>query len=99
MTQRPVARARLEIESTLVLSTGHVTKETADSLNGDIEPERGWSPHFQNEYGWIFWADQDLQLVPEEFEAIFALAKSVGCKWVRFDCDGPRVPTLPFFTW
>lgn len=101
----------LEIEHTLVLSTGHVTVGTARTLNGSdahdyrdggVECIRApWKPHIVYQYGWIFYAKQDMALVdyPAEFAAIFALARQHDCTWVRFDCDGPQIEGLPFYDW
>lgn len=92
----------LEIDRTLVLSTGHVTEATGKLLDAEAQggEELSWSPQIRWEYGWIFYADADPGLgYPEEFAAIFAFAKLHDCKWIRFDCDGPQVEELPFQEW
>lgn len=98
----------VEIQSMLVLSTGHVTEETAKALAA-TDPTTGklpnWGPHMVWEglgYGWMWYADDatfEAADFPAEFEAIFKLAVALDCNWVRFDCDGDRVEELPYWEW
>lgn len=46
--------SQLEIHKMLVLSTGHVTEETAKKISGDREGSIDWGPTFTRDEGWVF---------------------------------------------
>lgn len=104
--------SKYEIERTLVLSTAHVSEETALLLNHTaiLTGDAGltWAPAMTREEGWLFavpmnftpveWAIH-VEPYPAELRAAFAVARDEGCHWLLFDCDGPIVDTLTAFEW
>lgn len=93
-----------EINKMLVLSTGHLSKQTRDALEAGDEfhmTMMGW------EYGWVIWAygerevrerDQEgLGPIPPDVAQACLLAKRLGCDWVRFDCDANPEESLEWF--
>lgn len=92
----------VEIQSILVVSLAHLSQATLDALSGDSGPldQLTWSPQLTWDYGWFWYVDDntvDSADFPAEFAAIFKLARSHGCDWVRFDEAGPQIATLPTF--
>lgn len=98
-------RADLETPKMLVLSTGHVTKETNDRFtNGEagvtFYPKAypdgelvGFILPLVKGYPW------DRENVPAELHAIRAMAEEAGCTWIMFDRDGEIVEALPSYDW
>jgi hypothetical protein len=104
--------SKYEIERALVLSTAHVSEETALLLNHTeiLTGDAGlaWAPAMQRPEGWLFrvplnMSDAEwtihLEPYPAELRAALALARDEGCHWILFDCDGPTVDTLTEFEW
>lgn len=96
----------VETEQTLVMATSHVTPETAAILNALDHAGRlalPWGPFAVYDEGWIFWvpftSEEEIADYPPEFVAIFALARTCGCKLVRLDCDACVNPNLPHWEW
>lgn len=102
----------IEIESMLVLSTGHLLKNTAATLNEEAEElppfcNIEWGPAFHREEGWLFHvpprtADGFLDMpldAPVDLRRVLAFAQEHGCAWVLFDCDGAQIEGLPFKEW
>jgi len=96
-----------EIEKVLVLSTGHVTLE--DSHRLDLKDRANVIVH-DYEHGWYIWvgsdepfSDQLLRARAEGYSAAFCnlmtLAHSLGCSYLKLDCDGPLREDLPKFDW
>ena len=103
--------AKPNIQSVLVLSTGHVTEATRRVFDGEaVDTVEDDSPEDETDiglpmfspvtYGWLMWRDDDWENERHpEMVAIIALAKANGCEWIRFDCDEPQLEDLPFFDW
>lgn len=91
----------LEIRPFLVLSTGHVSEETAKML--DSTPAAQWpvlgGPF--GDYGWFMRAsDEDTSGdIPVELMNVFNFARANGFNYVLFDCDASTVDQLPTFDW
>lgn len=97
----------------LELSTGHVTKATAEWLDeqGELaarDPRvvgRWADIHMaRHVYGWFVWVGQDPpEEVPEDLpvdlEVCAAYARQQGCSWLLFDADAELIPELPKFNW
>ncbi|GHE74881.1 hypothetical protein GCM10019059_37950 [Camelimonas fluminis] len=111
---RPTApvKAPTIVETLLVLSTTHVSEETAQWLRtqgriaaacevtGDEHPALnvGATP-----YGFFLyvpepdsWADSDF---PNDLKAVFAFVHEQGHAYVYLDCDGSVVHELPTYDW
>ena len=91
-----------EIDSMMTISTAHVTRETGQRLEGGhdhIKAINGlmcdWSI-----YGWVYWTDAEPDdSIPDELAALSEYAKARGCKYIKFDCDGPTLSQFPIFDW
>lgn len=92
----------LEIRKILVLSTAHVTAETAILLN-ETDCQK-WplvgGPY--SEYGWFVSAHDGDALDREtspDLIAVIAYAKSKDCSMILFDRDADTVDELPTYEW
>ena len=90
----------LEICKMLTISTGHISRATADRLtegDDDLPWVLAWS-----DYGWLVLAHDiagDDHDFPEDLQRCMDFAWSHGCDWVRLDCDGDKLDELPVFDW
>lgn len=89
------------IEPMLVLSTGHLTKDTCNSfLPGYLGPcfEKA---NDGDRYGWWVYVVEDDpdNEVPTDLRMCMELARSVNCCWIMFDRDAASVDGLPTFDW
>lgn len=105
----------LEIDRTLVLSTAHVSRATADILNGDAPERDGLKPAIDGHvadwgcWGWVVYTggevvpdiDEDsvLCLMPADMFRVLLFARDHNCQFVRFDCDADTVSGLPTWDW
>ncbi len=91
-----------EIDRTLVLSTAHLMDTTAERLEtykpGDAECIDGFMCDWSI-YGWVFYCHDNDETTPEELLALARYARSLDCKFIRFDCDGPVLSQFPVFDW
>lgn len=86
-----------EIQQMLVLSTAHVTEETATMLD---RAEANFVRYGKAEYGWFIPILDDPQPdMPADLQACVAYAKTHGCTWIMFDCDALTVDDLPTYDW
>jgi hypothetical protein len=94
MTKAPVESAQIAI-----ISTGHVSAETAHILN--TQNERTWPVCGGNydEYGWFMRVDSDDPDLPSDLREVFVRMESLGFKYVLFDCDAEEVSDLPMYEW
>ena len=93
----------LETPRMLVLSTAHVTKETALRFQGNWRNEL---PPFyaKGEYGWIIPLQSDGNgeerwQYCSDLLMIRRLAEANGCTWVMLDRDADVVDALPSYDW
>lgn len=95
----------LDIETCLVLTTGHITQETAQKLDDwgsrgrlDVPLTIGKTP-----YGWfipVSCADPDtLGGLPADLLAVMRFTLTRGCDHLLLDCDGPAVDGLDSYEW
>ena len=96
----------LEIDRTLVLSTAHVSRATADILNGDAPERDGLKPAIDGhvaDWGGKVVPDIDedsvLCLMPADMFRVLLFARDHNCQFVRFDCDADTVSGLPTWDW
>ncbi len=96
----PDREIELEINKELVLSTGHMDPALADDI------DNGFSRRFMErvEHGYMVYAaphESPLQVgdYPPDLRPVIRLARIHGCKWVRFDEDGPQVEGLRTWDW
>lgn len=90
-----------EIDKTLVLSTAHVSPETAELLNGGSVISNDaitlLSGPLRDEYGWNVWVETED--APDDLKHVLAFAVELDCRYVRLDCDGPEINFLPTWEW
>lgn len=101
----------LEVHNMLVLSTGHLRLETAQTLPDSLEQMLKenppiWWPSFVRAEGWLFtvpdseaWQDDRYHDAPEDLRAAITFARVHGCAWLMFDQDGPVIGDLPHWSW
>ena len=102
----------LEINRMLVLSTAHVSQETADKLPrghadmvdddfGGSSDVPSWGPAFARAEGWLFYVGdaKTYEDAPSDLKECVAFANSCNCVWLMFDRDGNEVPQLPTYEW
>jgi hypothetical protein len=101
---------KMEVVRMLVLSTAHVSKETADLLN-----ERGSEALFtfypKGDYGWMIPVQRlqhektgaisvaNPERMPGDLVQVMVMALNERCEWVMFDCDADQIPGLPVYEW
>lgn len=89
----------LEIRNFLIVSTAHVSEQTAKFLNNTPADEWPISGGPFSTYGWFMYThDPELNTI-EDLMPVFALARANGCNYVLFDCDASTVDQLPTFDW
>ncbi|MBS0454043.1 MAG: hypothetical protein JSS14_22295 [Proteobacteria bacterium] len=92
----------------LEVSTGNITKHTADALND----EKGDAIHTHLsvvpfiDYGWLIYCTGDAgalaalsMLGHRELVHLMERAKGLGFTWVKLDCDGEALEGSPTFEW
>lgn len=86
--------AGLEIARMLVLTTVHLTRETANLMSS--LPTAAFD---KQDYGWFVYVTEETDQLPTDLEACIHYARSRSCEWLMFDCDGPTIDGLPVFDW
>lgn len=103
-------KMKIPIEISLVLSTGHVSAETARTLdywagNNAGATKTPLHPVFnKGAYGWWVYvgeddAGPDGADLPADLRACLALARQIKCEWIMFDRDAPAIDRLPTYEW
>ena len=90
----------MEISKMITVSTGHISKETAELLENDNI--YGLIVYQKDEYGWfIFLSEEDDYYVsiPDELLKLIKFAKDLGCSWLCLDRDGDVLEYLEVFDW
>lgn len=87
------------ISKMLVVSTAHLTQETADQLSAESLPVAS----YPNEYGGFVYVptdpiDREAGLT-EDIAAVFKLARALHCEWVKLDRDAPELDGLKIYEW
>ena len=89
------------IEKTLVISTGHISKNDMRLLDNTKEYPSTIIQH-PGGYGTIIHISSDI-IIPNdfssEFKEIINIALKLNCRWINFDCDGDIYKELPMFNW
>lgn len=100
-----------QVDRVLVISTGHVSEQTAKWLSAapSAAPERPPVMYWEEGrcwrwIGWQVWVpdtreDDSSPAQYADLSAVLDFARDLGCRWVRFDCDADVLPELPKFNW
>lgn len=98
------------IERILVISTGHVSEDTADWLDSIDWFSEGPSGNKYGEYGWFMYAHDDPACIPSpphapagqyptDLWAVFEKARELGAFYVLLDCDAIKINGLKTWEW
>jgi hypothetical protein len=93
---------KYEVNKELVLSTSHISSDTAGVLTTHLHVGLADLLINSTEYGWRFVAHVDecvLVKLPVELSALLRLATSLGCTYLLLDQDGPIMENLQKFDW
>lgn len=85
----------MSIEQMYVISTAHITQETAEALDGELGERLTMNP---SEYGWMILVDVDDDL-PLDLKQCMREAERRKCKWLLLDRDGPKEYNLTQYEW
>lgn len=93
-----------EVTKLLVLSTGHITKETNSLLTIIDMSEWPCSGGPYGDYGWFLYAhdencDEGDQKIPDDLWAVMQFARKEGCNYILLDRDGDTTEELPIYDW
>ncbi len=90
---------KLEIEKTLVVSTGHIQYSTTKWM----DDEKNWHVSVDAyDYGWRVYIGSEFgpdRHIPPDLYALMKLAHNNGCKWLRLDCDADTIDGFQEFDW
>ncbi|KAA9011644.1 MULTISPECIES: DUF5983 family protein [Sphingobium] len=95
----------MEIGTHLVLSTAHVTHATSELLTAwaALPVEQQPLTAASTWYGWFvstYAVEGDIApIIPPDLVEIQRFARSLGCAYILFDCDGDTVAALRTFSW
>ena len=93
----------MEISKMLTISTAHITEETANKLDREInENIIGLCVYEKTDFGWFIHVPDDLEEVVESLRDLcecLLLAKDLGCEWLCLDCDGEVLSYLDTYEW
>lgn len=91
----------LEIHRTLVLSTSHLPHWIAMGMEPDVggKFEDFECRYDKVEYGYLVYVCGEVQDFPGEMLHAVHLARANDCRYIRYDCDGPVVESLPKWEW
>lgn len=94
----------LETHTFVVISTGHVSQDTARML--EQTPSIDWPcvGGRYSQYGWFIYAHDVKEFVgtgriPDDLFAVMTWARNQGLEYLLLDCDGDQIEGLPAFDW
>jgi hypothetical protein len=82
-----------------VISTGHVSKETAELFNSTHREKWPACGGPFNVFGWFMYIDPYADDTPDDLKIVFTYLDAQGFEYVLFDCDASCVTDLPLFEW
>ena len=86
-----------EKQSVAVISTAHLTPETANMLNeGSMNPTTAPTP---TRYGWLVITNIVDKATPPDLQKLLDWARKQGCLYLMLDCDADTVDALPQYDW
>ena len=91
----------LEIEKSLVASTGHIRWATSKWLDADADACHLYVTAYEE--GWrVYVGSAPLEpdpRIPTDLYVLLKLAADNSCKWLRLDCDGETLTGYQQFNW
>jgi hypothetical protein len=91
-----------KIDKVLVFSTAHLAEEDMTYLEEQaVYASDGVVVHSYGSGLLVFVPDQTYRMpvLGRYFWTLYNLARHNGCRYIRFDTDGPVFPELPVFKW
>ena len=91
---------KLELYTTLVISTAHLPEKLAGKMNEEeaFKKETDYSfVFYTTEYGYRVWVKSDH--IPGGMKKAVKIAKWLGCRWLEFDQDGDKIEGLKTYEW
>jgi hypothetical protein len=100
----PAQPVPVEIRKMLVLSTGHISKATADYLTKTPAQDWPFCGGTYGPYGWFFYAHDENagegdQAIPDDLWACMVFARAQGCPNLLLDEAGDHTDELPSYDW
>lgn len=89
------------VETMLVISTAHVTEETAKTLDMGSLPF-GLVCHAKADYGWMIFVgseEAEENTAPDELDALIQHCRKLGIDWLCLDRDAAEHPEFSIFDW
>lgn len=105
LAARSLDEVNYGVETMLVISTAHVTEETAAWLDALVHAtERPFAIFPKADYGWMIWvgstyADGEVQSLPDELDNLMKHCTELGIGWLCLDRDGVQHPDFSTFDW
>ena len=95
----------MEKHNMLALSTGHVSRETAELMDDDNIDDV--TLYNKSGYGWyVYIPDEGIDFdkladgeCPADLYRCMKYARDNGCDWLMFDCDVETIDELPVYNW
>lgn len=92
----------MEITKMLTLSTAHITEETANKLNYELNNDVMFiAVYAKEDYGWFIYIPEDFEEidVPDDLMKLLLFAKDLNCGILCLDRDGEVFDYLEKFDW
>lgn len=94
----------LETRTFVVISTGHVSRQTAAILDATPSVRLPCVSGGHGEYGWFLYAESENsrvgdQRIPDDLFHVMEWVRRQGFRYVLLDRDGDRIDDLEWFDW
>lgn len=89
------------VETMLVISTGHVTGDTANALD-NVTTDFGFAIFPKGDHGWMIHIPAEAnpeEEAPDELDALIAHCRKLGINWLCLDRDAAEHPEFTIFDW
>lgn len=88
----------MEQHNMIVLSTAHVSEQTADALNQEGFPD---IIHEKIRFGWLILYDDHYKEygMPEDIYALMEVAQKYNARWIMLDRDASESHEIRTYDW
>lgn len=102
LAARSLDEVNYGVETMLVISTAHITQETAKRLDDGVVEGLILFP--KGDYGWMIWVgnthtDGEIKNAPDELDGLLKHCSALGVGWLCLDRDGVEHPDFCTFDW
>jgi len=103
--------AKPTLTPVLIVSTAHISRETANLLQdwGEMaagarsispRPPRPPLPMASHTHGWWIYCDEEPgEDLPADLITLMVMARALGAEYVNLDADAPKIEELPTYEW